>query len=48
MFAAGRAVKYARSYRLACPSRAQELPGVKTFMDWVRAEAKLFTSTRVP
>lgn len=44
----GRAVKFARSYWLVCPTRAQDLPGVKTFMDWVRAEAKLFTTTRIP
>jgi LysR family glycine cleavage system transcriptional activator len=48
LVAAGRAVKYVRSYWLACPTRAQELPGVKTFMDWVRAEVKLFTTTRIP
>jgi LysR family glycine cleavage system transcriptional activator len=48
LVAAGRAVKFARGYWLACPIRAQELPGVKTFMDWVRAEVKLFTSTRAP
>jgi LysR family glycine cleavage system transcriptional activator len=48
LIAAGRAVKFARSYWLVCPARAQELPGVRTFMDWVRAEANLFTTTRIP
>ena len=48
LVAAGRAVKFARGYWLVCPTRAQELPAVKTFMDWVRAEAKLFATTRIP
>jgi LysR family glycine cleavage system transcriptional activator len=47
LVAAGRAVKYARSYWLVCPTRAQDLPGVKTFMDWIRAESKLFSTPRI-
>jgi len=46
LVAAGRAVKFDRSYWLVCPPRAQHLPGAKTFMDWVRAEAALFIATR--
>jgi LysR family transcriptional regulator, glycine cleavage system transcriptional activator len=44
---AGRAVKYDRSYWLVCPARAQELPGVRKFVDWIRAEADLFATTRI-
>jgi LysR family glycine cleavage system transcriptional activator len=43
---AGRAVKYDRSYWLVCPTRAKDLPGARTFIDWIRAEANLFTTTR--
>lgn len=44
---AGRTVKYDRSYWLVCPTRAKDLPAVRTFMDWVRAEADMFVSTRM-
>ena len=47
LVAAGRLVKYDRSYWLVCPTRAEDLQGVRTFMDWIRAEAALFTSTRI-
>jgi LysR family glycine cleavage system transcriptional activator len=46
LVAAGRAVKYERSYWLVCPNRARDLQGVRVFMDWIRAEADLFTTTR--
>jgi DNA-binding transcriptional LysR family regulator len=46
LVAAGRPVKYERSYWLVCPARARELRGVGVFMDWVREEAGLFTNTR--
>jgi LysR family transcriptional regulator, glycine cleavage system transcriptional activator len=46
LVAAGRAVKYERSYWLVCPNRARDLQGAKVFMDWIRAEAELFTATR--
>jgi LysR family glycine cleavage system transcriptional activator len=46
LVAAGRAVKYERSYWLVCPTRARDLQGAKVFMEWVRAEAELFTTTR--
>ena len=44
LVAAGRAVKYERSYWFVCPARSQDLPGVKTFMDWIRAEAEQFAA----
>ena len=44
---AGRTVKYDRSYWLVCPTRAKDLPAGRTFMDWVRAEADMFISTRI-
>ena len=44
---AGRTVKYDRSYWLVCPTRAKDLPAGRTFMDWVRAEAEMFISTRI-
>jgi LysR family transcriptional regulator, glycine cleavage system transcriptional activator len=46
LVAAGRPVKYERSYWLVCPTRARDLRSVGVFMDWVREEAGLFTSTR--
>jgi LysR family glycine cleavage system transcriptional activator len=46
LIAAGRAVKYDRSYWFVCPARAQDLRGARTFMDWIRAEAQLFSTTR--
>jgi LysR family glycine cleavage system transcriptional activator len=46
LVAAGRPVRYERSYWLVCPARARMLPGASLFMDWVRAEAALFTRTR--
>jgi LysR family glycine cleavage system transcriptional activator len=46
LVAAGRAVKYERSYWLVCPNRARDQQGVRVFMDWIRAEADLFTTTR--
>ena len=46
LVAAGRAVKFDRSYWLVCPARAQHLQSARTFMDWIRVEAELFTSTR--
>jgi LysR family transcriptional regulator, glycine cleavage system transcriptional activator len=47
LVAAGRPVQFARSYWLVCPNRAEGLQSVKAFTDWMRAEAKLFTSTRI-
>ena len=47
LVAAGRVVKYDRSYWLVCPTRAKDLPAGRTFMDWVRAEADMFISTRI-
>ena len=44
---AGHTVKYDRSYWLVCPTRAKDLPAGRTFMDWVRAEAEMFISTRI-
>jgi LysR family glycine cleavage system transcriptional activator len=46
LVAAGRPVRFERSYWLVCPARARALPGASLFMDWVRAEAALFTRTR--
>jgi LysR family glycine cleavage system transcriptional activator len=46
LVAAGRGVKYDRSYWLVCPTRAQNLQAVRTLMDWIRAEVDLFTTTR--
>ena len=46
LVAAGRSVQYDRSYWLVCPTRAQGLHSVGTFVDWIRAEAELFKSTR--
>jgi LysR family glycine cleavage system transcriptional activator len=46
LVAAGRPVQFDRSYWLVCPTRAQGLQSVKTFMDWMRAEADLFKTTR--
>jgi LysR family glycine cleavage system transcriptional activator len=46
LVAAGRAVKYDRSYWLVCPTRARDLQGTKAFMDWIHAEADLFTTNR--
>jgi len=46
LVAAGRGIKYERSYWLVCPTRAQNLQAVRSFMDWIRAEVELFTTTR--
>jgi LysR family transcriptional regulator, glycine cleavage system transcriptional activator len=46
LVAAGRPVQFDRSYWLVCPTRAQGLQSVRTFMDWIRAEADLFKTTR--
>ncbi len=46
LVAAGRPVQFLRSYWLVCPNRAQELQSAKIFMDWIRAEANLFNTTR--
>jgi LysR family transcriptional regulator, glycine cleavage system transcriptional activator len=46
LVAAGRGVKYDRSYWLVCPTRAQNLQAVRVLMDWIRAEVALFTTTR--
>jgi LysR family glycine cleavage system transcriptional activator len=46
LVAAGRSVQYDRSYWLVRPTRAQGLHSVGTFVDWIRAEAELFKSTR--
>jgi len=46
LVAAGRGIKYERSYWLVCPTRAQNLQAVRIFMDWIRAEVELFTTTR--
>jgi LysR family transcriptional regulator, glycine cleavage system transcriptional activator len=46
LVAAGRAVQYVRSYWLVSPTRAEGLQSAKTFMDWVRAEAEVFKTTR--
>ncbi len=46
LIAAGRPVHYQRGYWLVCPNRARELRNVRVFIDWLREEAKLFTSTR--
>jgi LysR family transcriptional regulator, glycine cleavage system transcriptional activator len=46
LVAAGRPVHYERGYWLVCPTRARELRNVRVFIDWLREEAKLFTSTR--
>lgn len=46
LVAAGRPVQYDRSYWLVCPARAQGLQSVTTFIDWLRAEAELFKTTR--
>ena len=46
LVAAGRAVKYERSYWLVCPTRARELRVVRSFMGWIRAEVDLFTASR--
>jgi DNA-binding transcriptional LysR family regulator len=48
LVAAGRAVKYERSYWFVCPARSQDLPGVKIFMDWIRAEAEQFAARSLP
>lgn len=46
LVAAGHPVQYDRSYWLVCPARAHGLQSAKTFMDWMRAEAELFKTTR--
>jgi LysR family glycine cleavage system transcriptional activator len=46
LVAAGHAVKYERSYWLVCPARSRDLRNVGVFIDWVREEAQLFTSSR--
>ena len=46
LVAAGRSVQYDRSYWLVCPARTQGLRSVRTFIDWLRAEADLFKTTR--
>ena len=46
LVAAGRAVKYERSYWLVSPARVQDLQSARSFMDWIRAEAVTFTTTR--
>jgi LysR family glycine cleavage system transcriptional activator len=46
LVAAGRAVKYERSYWLVSPTRVQDLQAAQSFMDWIRAEAEMFTTTR--
>ncbi len=46
LVAAGRPVHYQRGYWLVCPARARELRNVRVFIDWLREEAKLFTTTR--
>jgi LysR family glycine cleavage system transcriptional activator len=46
LVAAGRPVQYGRSYWLVWPSRAEGLQSVRAFIDWMRAEAQLFTATR--
>ncbi|HEY4974907.1 MAG TPA: LysR substrate-binding domain-containing protein [Steroidobacteraceae bacterium] len=40
--ASPRALRMQRGYWLLCPTRAQALPAVKAFMDWIRAEAAAF------
>jgi LysR family transcriptional regulator, glycine cleavage system transcriptional activator len=47
LVAAGHTVKYDRSYWLVCPTRAQDLQSARVFMDWIRAEADQFTTTRI-
>jgi LysR family glycine cleavage system transcriptional activator len=42
LIAAGRPVRFDRSYWLVCPPRAQKLDSVRIFMDWIRAEAAVF------
>jgi DNA-binding transcriptional LysR family regulator len=46
LVAAGRPVRFDRSYWLVCPARVRELKSAGTFMDWIRAEAELFKRTR--
>jgi LysR family glycine cleavage system transcriptional activator len=48
LVAAGRPVQYGRGYWLVCPSRAEGLQSVRAFLDWIRGEALLFTTTRTP
>ncbi len=40
--AAERPVRFKRSYWLVWPNRAQDVPGVRAFIDWLRAEAAAF------
>jgi LysR family glycine cleavage system transcriptional activator len=40
--ASPRALRMERGYWLLCPTRAQALPAVKAFMDWIRSEAAAF------
>jgi LysR family glycine cleavage system transcriptional activator len=47
LVAAGRPVQYGRGYWLVYPSRAEALQSVRAFIDWMRAEAQLFTTTRI-
>lgn len=47
LVAAGRHVQYDRSYWLVSPNRAKDLHSAKVFIDWIRTEADLFTTTRV-
>jgi len=39
-----RALRLEEGYWLVCPTRAQSLPAVKAFMEWIRAEAAGFKS----
>jgi LysR family transcriptional regulator, glycine cleavage system transcriptional activator len=39
-----RALRIEEGYWLVCPTRAQSLPAVKAFMEWIRAEAAQFKS----
>jgi LysR family glycine cleavage system transcriptional activator len=39
-----RALRLQEGYWLVCPTRAQSLPAVKAFMEWIRAEAAGFKS----
>jgi LysR family transcriptional regulator, glycine cleavage system transcriptional activator len=42
--ASDRALRLAESYWLVCPPRAQTLPALRAFMDWIRGEAAGFAS----
>jgi LysR family glycine cleavage system transcriptional activator len=46
VLASDRALRQEESYWLVCPLRAQSLPTVRAFADWIRAEAAAFPTPK--